>query len=304
MMFPKKFSRITKHKKPRYQLYQPGFNASNSCWLKGEWITLPEEEWRACREQHEELYACVVEESARQHHRNGPTDPEHMTPAQHQAWLSCSGNATIEGRHANGNVGPYGADFAGGRIHKRSIAHMRKIGWKAFRRCRLHPDGEIIDQQNLGLPDDLLLDEDGAPDVTSEIVEQNRQASADMFDACLDPDDGSFGTFKAQMAIQYLLEIEEEIIQAEWDASRGKPDPYTDLGKSRQQYAEMRRKARQSLGGRFDELMAGVKESHNSCARANLDNSDGRLFAFVLPEFHDDGSHDPVGERDVPWNNA
>lgn len=304
MNFPKELSRVTKHKRPRYQLYQPGFNSRNSCWLKGEWITLPEDEWRARKDEHERMYACIHTDAQKQHHRDGPTPPENMTPAQRQAWKSYSGNQTIEGRHANGNVGSYGADLAGDHIHTRSIAHMRKIGWKAFRCCRLYPDGEIIDQQGYGLPDDLFLDEKDAPDVTSEVVEQNRKASADMFDACLDPEDSPFGTFKAKMAVQYLLEAEEEIIQAEWDLARGKPDPYTNLDEARQQYASMRKKARQSLGNRFKELMARIKQSHNSCARANLDNSDGHLFAFVLPEFHDDGSHEPVGERDVPWNNS
>lgn len=299
MNFPKELSRITKHKKPRHQLYQPGFNPSNSCWLKGEWITLSEDEWRARKDEHERMYARI--HTDKQHHRGGPTPLEDMTPAQRQAWKSFSGNKVIEGRHANGAVGPYSAGFAGDRLHPGTLAHMRKIGWKACRRCRLYSEGAVIEQaETFHLPDDILLDEEDAPDVTAEVVKQNRQASTDVFQGCLNGDStSSFGQFQEQMAIQYLLEAEEEIIWAEWDASRGEPDPYTDLDEARARYAEMRKQARDSLGDRFDEAMARSRASHNSCARANLDNGDGQLFDFVLPEFHDDGSHEPVGEHDV-----
>ena len=35
----------------------------------------------------------------------------------------------------------------------------------------------------------------------------------------------------------------------------------------------------------------------------NLDNSKGALFSWVLPKFHDDGTHEPWGPRDYPWAN-
>lgn len=49
------------------------------------------------------------------------------------------------------------------------------------------------------------------------------------------------------------------------------------------------------------EHYAAVKESHNSCARSNLDNSNGFLACYVLPQFKVDGTHEPWGDKDVPW---
>ena len=102
MMFPKEVSRITSHKKPRYQLYQPGFNDRNSCWLEGEWINLPEKEWLARKDDHERMYASVGKDRRKQHHRDEPTSFTQMTDAQRQAWNHYRGNDTIEGRHQNG----------------------------------------------------------------------------------------------------------------------------------------------------------------------------------------------------------
>jgi len=65
----------------------------------------------------------------------------------------------------------------------------------------------------------------------------------------------------------------------------------------------MRAKAEEALDENFAEWYKASKKSHNDCARANLGDS-GVLFAFVLPEFHADGTHEPLGPRDVPWGNA
>jgi hypothetical protein len=311
-MIPEELVRITKHKKPRHQLYQPGFNDSNSCWLRGDWITLPEEEWHARKDEHARLYACVPKQIGSQHHRDGPTPPDKMTKAQKQAWEFFSGERTIEGRSRHGSVGPYSAPFAGRKPQQKAIAHMKQIGWKAFKRCRLYPDGEVIEQaEKFCLPEDILLDEEEAVNVTAEVVAQNRQRAVDMFESCLDTVRNTMevlgatkpgAMFESQMAIQFLIDREEEMVQAEWDESCNKPDPYTDLPSAKQEYADKRRKAREVIGDAFDEMLARQRATHNSCARANLDNSEGRLFSFVLPEFDDDGSHAPMGPRDTPWN--
>ena len=312
MMFPKEVSRITSHKKPRYQLYQPGFNDRNSCWLEGEWINLPEKEWLARKDDHERMYASVGKDRRKQHHRDEPTSFTQMTDAQRQAWNHYRGNDTIEGRHQNGSVGPYGVRFAGNRINQKDLAHMKKIGWKAFRRCRLYPNGDVIEQaEKFDLPEEILLDEDGAVNVTAEVVSQNRRAEMEIFEGCLKSVSETMSIlgatkpeamFEAQMAAHSVVSREEEMIQLEWDDSRGKPDPYVSLPDARQEYAEMRRKGQEAIGDAFDGLIVQQRTSHNSCARANLDNTDGSSFSFVLPEFNDDGTHPPVGERDVPWN--
>ena len=56
------------------------------------------------------------------------------------------------------------------------------------------------------------------------------------------------------------------------------------------------------LDAAFDKLLAENRASHNECERANLDSSDGSSWCFVLPKFHKDGTHEPLGEKDAPWN--
>ena len=104
----------------------------------------------------------------------------------------------------------------------------------------------------------------------------------------------------AAMAFQSLISLEEGIVQAEWDVQRGRPDKYTDLPTERARYVEARKKLRAKFGEHFEAHYQARRESHNSCARANL-GEHGSLYCFVLPVFYDDGGHEPWGARDVPW---
>ena len=54
---------------------------------------------------------------------------------------------------------------------------------------------------------------------------------------------------------------------------------------------------------RFQQYYQESLESHNSCERNNLDNSKGTFYCYVLPKFNEDGTHEPWGEKDVPWGN-
>lgn len=116
-----------------------------------------------------------------------------------------------------------------------------------------------------------------------------------LFDQCVSRSDG----FSVMMAAHSLIKIEERIIKAEWESIKGQKDRFTNLNEERVEYAEMRQ-ALESLGkfAAYEE----AKKSHNECARSNLDDSNGLLFCYVLPIFNPDGSHEPWGERDVPWD--
>jgi hypothetical protein len=86
---------VTKHKKPRYQLYQPGFNAGNSCWLEGEWLTVSREEFERRKITHTKMYGSF--RGLKQHHRDEPTPLDKLTVAQKQAYEFYSGDHLFDG---------------------------------------------------------------------------------------------------------------------------------------------------------------------------------------------------------------
>lgn len=109
------------------------------------------------------------------------------------------------------------------------------------------------------------------------------------------------GGFASAMVCQELLRREEAIIRSEWYESLGKTIMETSEH-SIQRYVEARTKAEAKYGlDALKLMMERAREEHNECARSNLDNNEGRTYSWVLPEFESDGSHGPVGDRDVPW---
>jgi len=73
MKIPGQFYRITKHKPPRHQLYFPGFNLGNSCWLEGDWVTMPKDEWEIRKDNHQRLFKKCRKEEGKQSHRGKGT---------------------------------------------------------------------------------------------------------------------------------------------------------------------------------------------------------------------------------------
>lgn len=138
-------------------------------------------------------------------------------------------------------------------------------------------------------------------DFWADIVRNNKQRARNLFDESLRHLEGKVekgSLFAVMMATQCLIDVELEIIQAEHKLSLGEKDLYTDLEEEKIKYAEMRQ-ALESKG--LHKAYLRTKRSHNTCERHNLDNSKGTLYCFVLPVFNLDGSHEPWGERDVPW---
>jgi hypothetical protein len=308
---PKALARITSHKKARYQLYQPGFNPANSCWLNGEWVTLTKTEWTKLKGTHAKLYAHVHGECKKQHHRNKATPLKKLDPAQRQAYEFYSGDHMLEG-HRNGSVSPCRIHMGGNSPRPKDVEWLRREKFKFPRFIKNGPKAKPYDQlKDLNFPADLIEENKKAFDFVTAVVAKNRARTTDFFESSVTaitsepPPDAPKGTeyqgFAARMAFSLLIDQEETIIRTEWEKGRGEDWLETSLENERGIYVGMRAKLKASVAN-FDEFYQSVRESHNECARKNLGDH-GLLFCFVLPKFNEDGTHEPWGERDVPWGN-
>ena len=306
MSTPKELYRITKHAKPRYQLYQPGFNISNSCWLEGKWIDVPKAEWEQRKDQHQRMHGTFLRQMKSQSHRDKGKKVEDLTPAERQAYEFYSGEGRLDCM-INGCAQPVGVSMVGDKVSAKSIAWLREKGYKVIASVK-GPDGTVTSQLGQGIPDDLMIDTGEAFDVWKNIVATNKKRQRQMFDGFLEePQDPRVAgitlgglNLSQSMVAEGLLEVEEEIIREEHNLSLGKkPDRYTDLVEERKNYVEMRAKI-EAKG--FHEAYEQAKATHNECARYNLDSSNGSMYCYVLPKFNLDGTHEPWGPRDVPWN--
>lgn len=308
---PKTFYRVTNHNPPRHQLYYPGFNPVNSCWLDGSWVTVSEADWVARKVAHQALFNNLGKKVAKQHYRDPGTSLDRMTEAQRTAWKHYSGDAYIEVQYENGYIGKMSVATAGGQIDAGGIAFMRQEKARLIPKVK-QPDGSITDQQTMysDLPDDLIAPTDDPVDVWKNIVAQNVQREFDMFkgaievaekEAAVNP---SMAAFSLGMAFTRLVMQEESVIRQEYDKERwGIDDPYQTPDEVKARYVEMRKMLVDACSAEtFEGFYEQARKNHNSCARANLDNTDGVLFNYVVPVFHADGTHEPWGPRDVPWN--
>jgi hypothetical protein len=307
MTIPKKLTRVTKAS--QYQFYQPGFNPGNSCWLTGGWVKVSKEVWDATREDHEKLYAGIRD--LKQHYRDPSTPIEKMSQAQKQAWEFFSGEIRVECL-VNGRVQGISVSMAGKCPKPRDLAWIRKNEYKILRTTQ-NPNGEVIQQlEGYDFPEDVIseaLDEGGKPiDTWARVIEQNRNRQRDFFKGNLSllqgavPEGSDLQNFAGMMALQQLIQTEEEIVRGEWYQQTGQRDIYArDEEALAAEYREMRAQLKTSISN-FEEAYENSRASHNHYARTNLDSSNGHLFCYVLPKFNEDGSHEPWGSQDVPWN--
>ena len=311
-VFPKGVPyRKTKHKKPRHQLYIPGFNPANSCWLDGDWVNVSEEEWNARKADHKRMFGRLSKLSGKQHHRDPETPLDKMTDAQRRAYDHYSGHLHAHVLHGDETV-PAGLEMAGNGPGATTLKWMRDNDLNVIPRTVNGHTGEVTDVlEGLDFPDDVVSEDTEPVDPWVAIVEGNRRKEMAMFDAYIkaasSPPDEQPGGMKAmaiRMAMTSLTMKEESIIRAEWNAQRGENEPYDDINREINEYVDMRQKLVDVFGEAFEPLYDSSRASHNSCARTNLDNSDGVLFSYVLPKFNEDGTHEPWGKRDVPWGNV
>jgi len=176
----KKLSRVTKHKRPRCQLYQPGFNKQNRCWLDGGWITVPPKGFTERARRHEKLYEGDHKRRGASQLQQGETG---MTLAQKQAWEHHSGIGDLCVRGEDGYVSTMMVDLAAG------VPSLKGSVWGEVKVISqvLIPNGfengsqryKVVDQTR-GVPPDLLTDDSEPVDIQKVISEQN-QALCDEF---------------------------------------------------------------------------------------------------------------------------
>jgi len=111
--------------------------------------------------------------------------------------------------------------------------------------------------------------------------------------------------FMAEMGVYTLVELESRIIGLEFFLSYNPANEVSNQDRVNKYKAEHQALYDQlvaALGERFEGIYQRVLQGENECSRANLDNNDGRLYSYVIPKFYPDGSHEPWGPKDVPWN--
>jgi hypothetical protein len=296
---PGTFYRVTTHKKPRYQLYIPGFNPANSCWLDGSWVTVKKDDYDERHKAHQKLFKKALKGRGKQHYRDAATTLTMLTEAQRMAYEHYSGQARFDVRYENGVVGPVGVEMSGNRLKKGQAKWMRESGMKIIRFTTT--TGKTVDAlEGFDVPEDLIHEDQTPIDPWKEVVAQNIQNQVDMFYGCFEEAVGVPVDFCHQMAVGILIQKEESIIRQEWNAQVGRGDGYDDIPRDIKHYKGMRAKAEEVMGEAFAAQYEQSRGTHNQCARSNLGDS-GVLFCFVLPKFNMDGTHEPWGSRDVPW---
>ena len=225
MAWPKTYSRKTNHAKPRCQLYQPGFNEHNGCWLEGSWINLPEAEWKKRSAAHAKMCARINKLRGKQTHHNDGVKREDMTKVQRQAWEHYSGTGHFDVVYSNGNTGPVGVEMAGNKLQPSSEKWLREhkgliLKW-TFGNGKKKPATNQL--KGFDIPKDLVSTEQGttkktAVDIHQNVVDQNVANFDAMFYSCADALEKNKEPnleFAAMMAFNRIIEVEEGIIRME-----------------------------------------------------------------------------------------
>ena len=290
----KEYFRVTKN--GRHQIYQRGFNNSNSCWLDGKWIDLPKAEWETIKDEHHKMYNEIDYSGC--HYRNEGTKLEDMTKAQRKAWEYYSGSISFHlYNEKNKKCVKHQAvccSMAGNTLSKKDIEWFKrdyiKNGFLIIRYITNY--GRIIEQtKDLFIPDEMLLNntEETAIDTNRLVINQNvdrdYHSMKEIFSNC--PDDPN--DFMLIMGVTQLVLLEESIIRAYWNDKMGKPDFYDNPERDKNRYAELRGVTEERLKNSFLKVYESHKKSHNEYSRTNLDNSNGFLACYVIPKFNKEG---------------
>ena len=172
---PLNWARMTNHRVPRYQLYQPGFNPSNSCWLHGGWITVRKDAWKRRKAVHTTMARIILAESKTQHHRDLATPVEKLTPMQRTAWEHSSGTSLLSCRSSHGHVLHVSVGLASDRITESSLKWLAEDGYRILSKT-VHPCTEALAAQieELRSTRPELIDECVKPvNVHETIIKQN-----------------------------------------------------------------------------------------------------------------------------------
>lgn len=320
-MFPEVWAKKTSHSKPRYMFYMPGFNPCNGCWLNGDWVYVSEEQYKKESKKHNQLFSKVKKESKTQHYRDQSIPLKDLTEAQKKAYEHFSGESTLYAYRVMSDKDLSKKDIteeekflhlhkmdmvkenrlvfcvrvrlSGKNISEKSIKWIRENGYKIIPMVSNY--GKTTDQLK-GIkrttPKDIIADEKDVIDTTAAAIKQNNNQEDLMATEFLKNVD------TCDIGIDAIIRIEEYIIKAEWEKSIGKSDMYDDVKKMTQRYKKLREIAISSLGkNTFMEYYQESKSEHNGYEKEDLEKG---FPGYVLPEFHDDGTHEAWGPKDVP----
>lgn len=296
--FPTNVTRVTNHNPPRYMFYIPGFNPTNSCWLHGSWVTVSEDRYKREAKKHQKMFGDLKQKAGDQHYRNKGTAISKLSPEQKMAWEHFSGESVFTCYHkdTDKNTHMVRVPMAGKGLSEESIKWLRKMGYCILPEVSSY--GKTYKQLRgiKNVPKDLIAKEEKVVDTVEATIKQNTDFFDEMAEASLKDGDSPLG-----MGVHRIIELEEAIVRSEWNKSIGEEDPYEDVYDSAAAYKKLRKLAVKCLGAKeFNKRYTEQKNAHNECARANLGDR-GMMYCYVLPKFKADGTHEPWGEKDVPW---
>lgn len=157
-----------------YQLYQPGFNESNGCWLHGRWVNAKvksDGEWGAVRDAHIAMYGNLEAECKHQHHSSKGVDPKDMTPAQKKAWEFDSGLGSLYVLCKDGiGIQPIGIQLRGGKAPASQIAWIRDREWRVITIVKAYKKTYPQPVEEYGIPKDLWVSFDPMVDLNKGYV--------------------------------------------------------------------------------------------------------------------------------------
>lgn len=168
-------TRVTSHKKPRYQHLKVGFRPADSTWLVGfsrdQYINHPEAEHAYWTEKWERLFGPIDFGVRRGEHE---TPLDEMTEAQRAAWEVLSGYPDLNGLSEGNYYGRTQVETCGDSLSESSIKNLRKNKFKLTRWAKDTKNGESYDQlAHAQAPLDLVIENEEPVWFIKEVVDQN-----------------------------------------------------------------------------------------------------------------------------------
>ena len=167
-------TRITKHKKPRYQHLRIGFRPSDSTWLVPEtpldWVNHPEAEHQAWSDRWTKLFATV--DLRVRGEKETPLD--RMTEAQRVAYEQFSGYVELNGFTPDRYFQSLFLETTGDHLSESSVKFLRERQLTIPRWAKEGRDEEKYDQfRGVRCPAEFIVENEEPIWQLKEVVDQN-----------------------------------------------------------------------------------------------------------------------------------
>lgn len=129
-------------------------------------------------------------------------------------------------------------------------------------------------------------------------------AESQVFDMFLSAHQSGFEGFAAEMILQSVIQSAVHILRTEWylafheGVEEHRERWRAELAEYLEVFSRQFRTAMDALGAGFGDAWDVAVAEHNDCSRQNIE---GGAYAYVIPRFNEDGSHEPVGPKDGPY---